>query len=467
MLNLAILIGVSKYTSTENDLPACKNDVIAMHQILSKTNKYEEILTIQENEKSAKTKELITNFILKHKENDRPVNELFFYFSGHGEFSSNEFYYILPDFDQRKKNQTSLQNKEMDDLIRTLKPDLVIKFIDACQSGTTYIKENNVVNKYFDDSKNGFKKCYFLNSSLSNQSSYQNSSISFFTHTFIKALQEHENTEIRYKDIIDIISDEFSENPNQTPLFVIQAELTEKFCVINHDLRRYLNEFEIVNLQKSEGNSSRQPTLLEKIKNDAKEYVDENTAVFTIAHLTEELGKMQLSGEIKELYNMSFDYIKDINSVPSYKAIGKWLEQKSGEYFAHVEQENHYDDFDGSFTSEITRIELKYDFERNGITINFERNYPNINSYKAYIVFILSKINIAVFTLVTNYIDESWESRHLNKSELQWFVNVAKISTLQEVDKLIEKVKSRVEDRIQKDIQQKFDQQDKISNENP
>ncbi len=178
-MKIAVIIGVSNYSSPAiNNLPGCKNDAEAVEQVLRKTNKYNDILYINKGEGSAKTKELLSNFIIRNSGN--PIDELFFYYSGHGEFFDNEFYYILSDFDIKKRNQTSLQNTEVDDLIKTLSPELVVKIIDACQSGTTYIKDGNVINKYFHDSKNVFKHCYFLNSSLNTQYSFQNEHLSFF-----------------------------------------------------------------------------------------------------------------------------------------------------------------------------------------------------------------------------------------------------------------------------------------------
>lgn len=146
-MNVAIVIGVSKYSDVKNNLPGCKNDAEAMYTILQKTEKFTSILYINQEEASAETKELITNFFLEHK--GKTIEEFFFYYSGHGEFLNDEFFYILSDFDAKKRNQTSLQNREVDDLIRTLAPNLVVKVIDACQSGTTYIKESNVLNKYW------------------------------------------------------------------------------------------------------------------------------------------------------------------------------------------------------------------------------------------------------------------------------------------------------------------------------
>src|SRR5689334_5494665 len=125
-MNVAIILAVSNYTNPGNNLPASKKDGDVIHGILQATKKYDKILMVNNSESSSKTKELLSNFFVECK--GFKIDELFFYYSGHGEFSSDEFYYLLSDFDNKKKNQTSLQNNEIDDLIRTLNPQIVIKF---------------------------------------------------------------------------------------------------------------------------------------------------------------------------------------------------------------------------------------------------------------------------------------------------------------------------------------------------
>jgi hypothetical protein len=343
-MNIAIIIGVSNYLDAKNNLPGCNTDAEAMNQILKKTDKFENILHINDSQPSAKTKELLTNFILDNR--SKPINELFFYYSGHGEFSKDEFYYILSDFDPKKKNQTSLQNSEIDDLIRTLSPELVIKVIDACQSGMTYIKETNFLNKYFTESKKGFNKCYFLNSSLNNQSSFQDKNISFFTFSFIKALKEHDTNEIRYKDIIDVISDEFSSNQEQTPFFVIQADLTERFCFFSKELREYLSSFNPPELSPTEL-TTKPLTISELVKLDAKNYIDKEGAIKSIEHIRKKLQSIKLDHEIADLYRLKIIFLEEYKTIPHVKVIGHWLIKNKNDFFAKVVYANTFDDETG------------------------------------------------------------------------------------------------------------------------
>jgi len=74
-MNIALVIGVSKY-SNPNSLPASKNDAETITAILKKTGKYDDILSLYNDENSAQTKTAITNFISLHKENT--IDEFFF-----------------------------------------------------------------------------------------------------------------------------------------------------------------------------------------------------------------------------------------------------------------------------------------------------------------------------------------------------------------------------------------------------
>ena len=455
-MNIAIIIAVSNYANKSNNLPGCKNDAEAINQILKKTEKYDDILYLNNNETSAKTKELLSNFILKCKGN--VINELFLYYSGHGEFSNEEFHYILSDFDSKKKNQTSLQNGEIDDLIRTLSPELVIKVIDACQSGTTYIKEGNVLNKYFNDSKKGFNKCYFLNSSLNNQSSFQNEHLSFFTFSFIKALKEHKTKEIRYKDIIDVISDEFTENHDQTPFFVIQADLTEKFCSFSNELKEYLASLSVPSTTDEETKET-VFTLSDLVKKDAKEYVDKQGALNAIEFVNDKIKSISLSNELTELFNLDIIFHQDYKLIPHTKVIGKWLTDNKHDYFTKLVYEDKIDYENGEEYTTMTGFDLKFETPFKAISIDVNALFPNLTSYQCNIVFLISKKLITFFYFVTNYIDESWENKNLNSKGIKWLYTERKISDNSEIASGIELIKKKIESTIREELNTKFSTQ--------
>ena len=457
MNNLAVVIGVSKYVDERNNLPGCKNDAEAIFKLLQKTEKFGSILYINEHEVSARTKELLTNFIAENK--GKPIEEFFFYYTGHGEFTNNEFYYLLSDFDSRKRNQTSLQNGEIDDLVRTLSPNLFIKVIDACQSGTTYIKENNVLSKYLDESKKGFNKCYFLNSSLNNQYSYQDSSISHFTFSFINAIKEHTIDEIRYKDIIDVVSDAFTGNLEQTPFFVIQADLTEKFCFISKGLKEFLSSFEkTVNLKSSEKVPEKKMSLVDLVKKDAKDYVDKEGAINALTLIRKEYENISLNEELNLLYKPEVEFLENYQSIHKLKSITKWIEQNKTDYFASLVYIEKYDHEGNEYYD--TEFELKVDVPYKGISIDFVNNFPNILSYNCKIIFILSRKSIRFFYSITNYVEESWENKKLDITKIKWTTIDTKIADESAIKKTINRINKVFRERIEGDLKAKFEASD-------
>ncbi len=452
-MNIAIIIGVSKYSDQSNDLPGCQNDAEAMKQVLTYADKFNQILYINENQTSAKTKELLTNFISENK--GKQVEEMFFYYTGHGEFTNGEFFYILSDYDSKKRNQTSLQNSEVDDLFRTLSPNLVIKIIDACQSGTSYIKESNAVSKYFNETKTGFHKCYFLNSSLTNQSSYQDRNLSHFTYSFLKSLKDHNADEIRYKDIIDVISDDFEGSQEQTPFFVIQADYTERFCSISKNLKEFLDSIDeiqpVLNKETNVPNS-----IFDLIRLDAKEYIDKEGAIKNMELIGEKFIALKLDNELDNFFNRTTELLPDFKIIKEKNVIEKWIKNNQNQYFAiptykweyDVEHDHEFEILDG--------FDLKVDVPFKAISVEFLGNLPNLTSYFCNIVFLLSKKHIRFFYFITDYINQSWDEKYVNTKDIQWYTLEHKLSDLNDILSGVDSINKFFNKRIQKDIDEKF-----------
>ena len=453
-MNIAIVLAVSNYTNKANDLPASKKDGETISGILNATKKFDKVLTINDNESSSKAKELLSNFFIEHK--GVKIEELFFYYSGHGEFSNDEFYYLLPDFDTKKKNQTSLQNNEVDDLIRTLNPQIVVKVIDACQSGTSYIKESDVLSKYFNETKKGFNKCYFLNSSLSNQSSYQDENLSFFTYSFVQSLKDHPTSEIRYKDIIDFILDEFNGNQEQTPFFVIQAELTEKFCSFNDDVKEYLDKY---SSQKNNTPNEEKKviTLLEIVKNNAKEYVDKEGALKAIEFCKVQFGKLALDKDTKDLYNIEINFTQENNSLAGVNAIGKWLKDNPNDFFAKPEYRENYNEYTEEVTTYISGYELLIEeVPFRAVSIELLGKFPNIKSYQCNVALLVSKKHIYFFYTILQYLESGWDSKTLDTEKIVWTYTSSKIANNQSILEGLKNIYLAINDKIKSDINIQF-----------
>src|SRR5436190_23351648 len=100
-----------------------------MRDLLAATEQYADIEVILEDTSAGKVKDRIRSFISQRQ--GKPINEVFFYFSGHG-FYDSDLMLCCSDFDSKKPASTCVSNTEIDDLLRGLAPELAVKVLDAC-----------------------------------------------------------------------------------------------------------------------------------------------------------------------------------------------------------------------------------------------------------------------------------------------------------------------------------------------
>ena len=220
MANVAILIGNSHYSSLR-PLTCCKADLHAMRELLAATEKYSDIHIIENSNadiQKAKVRDAI--------QDSAPMHELFFYFTGHGYQHESDFYLCSTDFDSRRPNATGVSTDELHALLRLAKADLVVKVIDACNSGTLLVKDESPFQSH---DKRGFKNIIQISSCREHQNSLTGESLSLFTEHFrAAALRKREGT-VYYIDIVNSLRDVFIQNDDQTPFFVFQVTGRESF----------------------------------------------------------------------------------------------------------------------------------------------------------------------------------------------------------------------------------------------
>lgn len=469
-MNIAIIIGVSEYSKPENNLPGCKKDAEIMYNILSKAEKFEDILYVNEYSPSATIKAQFTDFISKHKEDS--IQELFFYYTGHGDFKNDEFYYILSDYDESRRNQTTLQNGEVDSLFKTLRPTLVIKVIDACKSGQAYVKDTEAVSKYFSETQTRFNKCYFLNSSLRNQSSYQSADISYFTQSFVDSIKTHGITEIRYKDIIDYISDAFEGNSYQTPFFVIQAEYTEKFCYINEALKEYLQNLSILT-PATVPKKNEEITLLERIQEDAAEYLTKDQTIELLEKIKDDIKRLAIPRELDKIFTLEVKFFEDYDVVINKDTIGKWLDDNKHEFFAKSKTKlvpkNQFGIRSAlrfNFTSDVLLDRNDYDVIRDGfdlevevpyksIEITLNSKYPNVDGYTAIIVYLVSQKAIRFFYFITNVVSVNWDVKQINRN-INWISSEYSMKDQTSIESGMKAIFQTLLAQVEEDLKEKF-----------
>lgn len=448
-MNLAIILAVSKYKIPGNDLPACKKDGEIINNILTSSGKYDHVLYINDDQTSIEVKDLLGQFFATYREED--INEFFFYYSGHGDFSKGKFHYLLSDYDEKRKNQTTLENEEFDSLIRSLGAQLVVKVVDACHSGSRYIKDFDILPKYFNESKTGFNNCYFLYSSLTSQYSYQDDNLSDFTKSFVEAIKVHPTDEISFKHIIEYITDEFENIGEQTPFYVIQAQMTEKFLKYNKELKKFLKELNLsVKIDSKE--EKKKISILGMIIDSAKEYVDQDGAIRAMQFCKTEFEKQSLGKEINELFSLSFDFNQRHNELPGSLAIGRWLIDDANDLFAKPTYEDSW------YTKVDDAVLNGYEFLLEDapftcLTIEVERKYPNLRSYQCNIAFLVSKKQIYFFYSILPYLESGWNTKHLDLMELKWNYSHAKIAVESSIKDNIRHVYGSIEKKIKLDIE--------------
>ncbi|MGC9299138.1 caspase family protein [Bacillus cereus] len=484
-VKIAILVGVSEYKNTIN-LDACLRDVEVMHELLKQTNEYREVLFIKENVNSNQVKDQIVEFVKKYESPEEEIDEVFFYFTGHGKTNSSEVHFLLSDYESAKLNATSLKNSEVDAYLRSLRPKLAVKVIDACYSGATYIKDDDeqLVEKTLWESarKKELKDCYFMFSSQNNEPSHAQR-LSYFTESFVQAvLDQDAGTKIRFKDITDRISDTFSSiyKDEQTPKFVHQANFTEDFCIVTTELKEQVEKkLQDIGAVTSEPvvEEKAEYSLIELVKQEAENYcTDFSEIINAIDIIGKGFEEFTLSEQMADLYELSVNK-ECINRGLSVANIGKYesvlelLEEKQKDYFVNViyeeeEEENHYTFADmlypfrkekekKAIDLEIRSGEIPFDY----ISIEFKAKYPSLKSYKCTLLIFLSRLNLLIMHSVTPNKEIAWNQFAMEEEEMKWVSREIKIKHTQTLTDTIQKILRQCENIIIADIGEKFEMQ--------
>ncbi|GAA0297126.1 hypothetical protein GCM10009087_03640 [Sphingomonas oligophenolica] len=214
MASTAILVGNATY-SRQDSLPCCIEDVAAMKALVEATGRYSAIHALTDLDADG-MREAVRTAISADDTHD----EVFFYFSGHGTQIGTEFYYCGTQFDDARPNETGVSNAELHNLLRAVNPDLLVKVVDACFSGTLLVKGNL---PQLAIPKDGFRHVLQFSSSLDSQTSLAGEPLSVFTRAFCDASVRKTSGPIYFTDIFNTLRDDYLGNDEQTPFFVSQS----------------------------------------------------------------------------------------------------------------------------------------------------------------------------------------------------------------------------------------------------
>jgi hypothetical protein len=444
-MKLAIIIGVSKYAGSGlSDLLGCEQDAQLIKTIFSSQDEYQDILTITTNTNSDAIKQKLIDFINKYKGKD--ISEFVFYFTGHGIFLNNEFYYLFSNYKETKIRQTSLENRELDNLIRTISPSLTTKIVDACKSGIPYIKDPGELNIYLKGTQTGFRNCYFMFSSHSDESSYQDQSLSHFTRA-VGELVASRTGIIRHKDIIDYVSDSFEKRPDpiQTPFFVVQADFTEQFCIVDTGLQK-----KIANILSSAKqilpltaiDITETSNLQERVEAEGRFFCTKEEAIAGLEHLRKLISELKTPpAEADKLYQVELTDLKDYTNIPNILPLGQWLDENKNDYFVEpIKKFERVKEVGNTMTTfykqlkdeplndtdfvwkdkiSIGGVKPTIDMPYSCLIMKIAAQYPNINSTVCYIVPFVSRTHVILFTGMGLFVTRGWGEEVL-AGEVKW-----------------------------------------------
>ena len=424
-----------------------------METLLKSSGEYSEVHVVDGNSSSYEVKSKLS--ILFEGLKDKGVTEMFFYYTGHGEYDQGEFIFPLADFDKARKKRTSLSNEDVDAWLRSVSAKLTVKLIDACFSGISYVKNlgDGEVHDYIKKSRAEFTNCYFLFSSSSNESSYQNSELSYFTRSFIESIAQHPDGPIRYKDIIDYISDDFEFGGHQTPYFVVQSSNTEVFCNVGELLRSTLlgSIRGLLSQSQPSGKGVAEiASVLDAIKKDAARYATEEDLKILLAATREAVAKYEHSEPFSSLYTLEISFEQDPAEIPRKKDIGEWVAQRTSVFAEPTTAVEEYDAYELDTSSlaasnlamshltashlstrwlalrdiphkSVKRFRTVTDGFRStveqdfiGIQVKAKPIYGNLPRCIAYILVLTSKTKIHFLWFSTTLQEKSWDDQRLS-----------------------------------------------------
>jgi Caspase domain len=301
MANAAILIGNSEYRHQQR-LDCCQNDLSAMKDLLEATQKYDTITTIA-NADADSLKQQLRAAVDKVP----APNELFFYFTGHGHAHEGEMFFCATDFVAAQPNQTGLSTTELHTILRAASAALVVKVIDACQSGTRLIKTNASL---YAVPKDAFQDIVQIASSLESQNSFTGVPLSAFTAKFREATLRKEDGPVLYMDIINVLRDAFIGNEDQTPHFIVQGTARQQFVDDAKKLDGLRQSLEAARAPAAPLPStpaapvSPPPTLLERLREAENKVVTPALMATFVGNFFDELNAKISREEFAEFYEL-------------------------------------------------------------------------------------------------------------------------------------------------------------------
>ncbi len=440
-MKIAILIGVSQYQFVES-LPACTMDVGLMKRLLDCTKKYDHIESITTQTDSASVKEKVRKFF-KEFEGSSEIEEALVYFSGHGVFNGDALL-CCSDFDHKRPATTSISNDELDDLLRSVNPRVAVKIVDACQSGSPYIKDTDAsFEKSLTSSK--LKSFICMSSSRQDQSSYASAEGSFFTSKWIDAALEKDDGVVLYRDIQASLADAFVCSSKQTPFFVTQGNGLEVFTDINEQMRQFKTQrsqsmvASIVDLS----SNNLIELIVQEVDRHDRSYISQDEAVKVIEQAKQDLQDQSPSLDlVNTFYKTDISSEMKLKDLPSLRQVAQFAEEKGWEksYFVKIISKDVKetvlknplaklfqffplgdDDYVIQTRKRPTQLETTHVLGIEVAEIHFlTKGHPSLKEFILYIGIVHSPVDVIVLSAIVQMIQKGWNERGPDLSAITW-----------------------------------------------
>ncbi|MAY83923.1 MAG: hypothetical protein CMP59_07300 [Flavobacteriales bacterium] len=218
----ALIIGIDKYSGSWKALNNAVNDAKAVESLLKSKYRFTQFKTLY-NEQASRTNIIAALEWLV--ENVRPEDNVFIYYSGHGEFKKelNKGYWV-PYGATTMSTSNYISNSDIQTFIKGIQSNHTLLVADACFSGDIF--RGNTMSVPFENSPKYYKKVHSLKSRQAMTSGGLEPVMdggqdghSVFAYYLLKALRENESKMMDASQIFDKLKIPVYNNSDQSPDF--------------------------------------------------------------------------------------------------------------------------------------------------------------------------------------------------------------------------------------------------------
>ncbi|MFQ5335628.1 MAG: caspase domain-containing protein, partial [Flavobacteriales bacterium] len=216
----ALIIGVDNYKGQWRSLNNAVRDAQAIELLLKKKYRFNQFTTLYDEQA---TRENIINAFYRLVENAKENDNVFIYYSGHGEFDKklNKGYWVPVDA-QTQSVSAYISNSDIQTFLNGIKAKHTLLVSDACFSGDIF--RGNTISVPFEESEKYYKEV----SRLASRQAITSGGIepvmdggkdghSVFAYYFIKALNTNDKTYLDAAQLFNAIKIPVVNNSEQTP----------------------------------------------------------------------------------------------------------------------------------------------------------------------------------------------------------------------------------------------------------